>query len=149
MEFECTVEVAAEPATVWAVMSDVERWPQWDPAVTAVERLDAGPLAVGSEARIRQPRLPSQRWRVTELEDGRAFVWEARSAGVRTVGWHRIAAGEQGRSVVTLGVRSTGALARVVDLFAGSLTRRYVAVEAEGLRRRSESAEGPAAGRAT
>lgn len=41
---------------MFAALADVERWPAWLIAsgIVRVERLDAGPLAVGSRLRIRQ-----------------------------------------------------------------------------------------------
>ena len=59
--------------------------------MTSVERLDDGPLAVGSRARV----APGQRarvWTVTRLEPGRLFAWEARALGVRMNGSHHLEA---------------------------------------------------------
>ena len=55
-------------------MSDVERWPQWTESVTSVQRLEPGPLAMGSRARIKQPRLLRATWQVTAIEAGRSFL---------------------------------------------------------------------------
>src|SRR5688572_7852445 len=73
MDVEQTIEIDAPRKTVWAVMIDVERWPEWTPTTTSVELLDRGPFVVGSRARIRQPRLPVVIWTVTTLESERYF----------------------------------------------------------------------------
>ena len=64
------VTIAASPARVWAILTDVERLAPADPQVDTVERLEPGPLVVGSRTRLRQPRLPEAVWTVTELDEG-------------------------------------------------------------------------------
>ncbi|MFD9566289.1 SRPBCC family protein [Streptomyces sp. NPDC059994] len=41
--------------TIWNLQTDVERWPSWQPPVTSVKRLDAGPLRSGSRFRWTTP----------------------------------------------------------------------------------------------
>ena len=72
-----SVTIAAAPERVWRLLVDVEGWPSRIPTVDLVERLDAGPLAVGSRTRLRLPRLPEGVWTVTELDEGRSFTWES------------------------------------------------------------------------
>lgn len=48
MQFEISMDIAAAPETVWAVLTGVERWPQWIASTTRVQRLDDGPFKVGS-----------------------------------------------------------------------------------------------------
>jgi carbon monoxide dehydrogenase subunit G len=135
-----TIAIAAPPAAVWAVMSDVERWHEWTPTVTSVRLLDAGPLAVGTRARIVQPKLPTLVWRVTEVEPGRSFRWETRGFGGGAVAWHEVADDGRGGTVATLGIEQTGWLNALLARWIRPLTERYVTTEAEGLRRRSEAA---------
>jgi hypothetical protein len=103
-----------------------------------VERLDSGPLQVGSTARIKQPKFPPTVWRVTDLELGRSFSWAAGGPGVTTVGSHRITPRDDGVDV-TLSIRQTGPLAWLMGLLTSRLTQRYVQMEANGLKRRSEN----------
>lgn len=140
---ETSVEIAATPEDVWAVLVDVERWPQWTNSMSDVKFIDPGPLAVGSRVRIKQPRLPPTVWEVTALEPVRSFTWKATAPGVTTVADHRLAAAAADHVTVTLSIQRSGALAGLVDRLFGRLTREYVGMEAEGLKRRCETATGP------
>jgi uncharacterized membrane protein len=139
MIIEERVHMAAPADRVWAVMSDVERWPQWTPTVTSVERLDARPFGVGSRFRVRQPKLPTAVWTVTALEPGRYFEWRNASPGLTSVGGHRVTAGADGATSVTLTLTWSGWLTPLIRLLYGKLSRRYVQTEGESLKRRSES----------
>ena len=55
--FEHTFDVDAPPSQVWFVSTDVERMPEWSTSMTKVVLEPKGPLAVGSTARITQPKL--------------------------------------------------------------------------------------------
>ena len=136
-----TVTVDAPPERVWAVVADVERWPERIPTVTAVERLDAGPLRVGSRTRLEQPRLPTAVWTVTELAEGSSYTWESRSPGVTVTAAHVVEPHPDGSRLI-LSVTVSGPMSRIGWLMTRSLTRRYVETEAASLRR---VAEDPAA----
>jgi uncharacterized membrane protein len=141
--FSVTTEIDAPPERVWAVMRDVERWPEWTPSVTSVQRLDGGPFTVGSRAHIRQPKLPPADWRVTELDEGRSFAWVTRSPGVRVTGRHSVEPREGG-SRVTLSLDFAGLLGPLVARLTRGLNERYLALEARGLTERSEGRAGAA-----
>ncbi len=138
MDIERSIEIAAPRATVWGVMADVERWPEWTPTMTSVERLDGGPFAVGSRVRIRQPRLPTAVWTVTAFEPERYLEWQNASPGLESLAGHRLE-GAAGGTRVTLSLRWRGWVAPVLRLFYGRLARRYVQTEAEGLKQRCEA----------
>ena len=55
--FQTETEIDASAELVWATIRDVERWPEWTPTVTSVRLRTPLPLAVGSRAVIRQPKL--------------------------------------------------------------------------------------------
>ncbi len=132
-----TAAVAAAPEAVWDLFIDVERWPEMTQSISQVRRVDSGPLRVGSEAVVEQPRLPRARWRVTQLEPGRSFTWETTALGVTTVGGHAVEAGPRG-SVVTLTLQVRGPLARPVYALVRGRSRRYLSMEVEGFRRAAE-----------
>lgn len=138
-DFHIHVEIQASPEVVWAVMRDVERWPEWTPTVTSVRLLDKGALTIGSRAIVRQPKLPPARWRMTELDEpGRSFTWVSWGPGVRVIARHSVEVCGAG-SQATLSLRFSGVLATLFAYITRGLNRRYLALEAEGLKQRSEN----------
>jgi len=138
--YSTRVEVDAEMAKVWEVMSDVARWPQWTASVSEVQRLDTGEFAVGSRARVRQPRLRPATWTVESLEPGAAFSWWTASPGARIVGDHRIVPGQGDAGVaVVLTATMSGPMAGLAHLLYGRLTQRYLEIEAAGLKKACET----------
>jgi uncharacterized protein YndB with AHSA1/START domain len=139
VEYEVAIEIAAPPERVWAVLVDVERWPEWTSTMTGVRRLDRGPFGMGSAARVKQPRLPATAWRVTRFEPGRSFSWTARGPGMRTEAGHRLAPGSAGSVTVTLTIRQSGLLAAPLGWLMSRLTRRYLDTEGQSLKRLCET----------
>ena len=138
MEQSTRIDIEAPVDRVWEVLRDVERWPEWTSTVTSVRRLDNGPLAGGSRARIEQPRIPPTEYVVTELEPSRSFTWVATGPGVRTTARHLLEALGTGGTRVTLAVEQAGLVGAVMGRFYRRLTDRYLATEAEGIKARSE-----------
>ena len=137
MDFDISVDIAASPDIVWAVMSDGERWPQWTASVTSVRLLDPGPLRIGTRAWIKQPRFPPARWIVTALEPGRSFTWKSGGPGVWVHAHHSVAPVATGTRA-TLRLHYEGLLARLLGRLTAGITNRYLAMEAAGLKKRSE-----------
>jgi len=132
------VDIDAPPEKVFALLCDVERWPEWTPTMTSVQRLDQGPLTVGSSAQICQPKLRTAVWKVTELEAMRNFTWVARSPGLRMKAGHLVERQGMG-SRVQLSFELSGLMARVVSRLYGGLIEQYVTTESQKLKARSES----------
>jgi uncharacterized protein YndB with AHSA1/START domain len=130
--FETSRHIDAPPDRVWPVLVDVARWPEWTPTIDSVERLDSAPFAVGSRARVRQPRLPRAEWEVTELEAGHHFTWEAAGPGLRTIARHEVRPDGDGCRV-TLSIEQTGPMGGVAALVWRGLTQRYIELEAQSL----------------
>jgi uncharacterized membrane protein len=137
VRIEVSVEIGRPPDLVWPVLIDVERWPEWTASVTGVERLDRAPFGMGSRVRIRQPRLKTMVWQVSEFQPGKLFIWQARNVGISVIGCHQIRPGEGG-STVTLRVDQSGWLSPILKPFFAPLTQKYVDMEASGLKKRCE-----------
>jgi hypothetical protein len=121
-----------------AVLCDVERWPEWTSTVSSVRRIDDGPFAVGSRAQIRQPKLLPALWEVTDLDERSHFTWVTHSPGVQVTGRHLVEQNGSG-SRVTLLLEFSGPLGALLARLYRSLNERYLAIEAKGLKDRSEA----------
>jgi uncharacterized membrane protein len=137
--FRYTVEIFAPPERVWQVLIDVERWPEWTPTVTRVERLEASPFAIGSRTKIWQPQLMANAWRVTALDERAGdFTWEASRPGIKVIAAHRLEPTSDGvRVTLTLDYR--GLLGPLMALQLKGLNWDYLTKEAQGLKRRCEA----------
>jgi len=135
--FEVSIEIDRPPDTVWSILTDLERWPEWTASVTGIERLDRAAFGMGSRVRIRQPKLKTMVWEVSEFQRGRLFSWHARSIGISVVASHEVRRAGHGSSV-TLRVDQEGWLSPLLKLFLGPLAQKYVEMEAQGLKKRCE-----------
>ena len=136
-DFEVTVDIAAPPEIVWAIMTDAARWHEWTPSVTSIRLLDVGPLRVGSRALFRQPRFPPARWTVTALEPGRSFTWKSGAPGMWVHAHHSVVPAPAG-SRARLSVKYEGFVGQLLGRLTRTITERYLALERDGLKRRSE-----------
>ena len=138
-DFHHVVEIRVSPADVWKVLLDVERWPEWTTSVSKVQRMDIGPLTLGSRTRIWQPKLMPAVWQVTSLdEQRRIFAWTTHTFGIKIVGRHQVDA-VGARSRVTLSLNYTGVVGAVLARAYRDLNWDYLAREANGLRTRCEA----------
>ncbi|HSK91182.1 MAG TPA: SRPBCC family protein, partial [Euzebyales bacterium] len=123
MGHEDTITIAAPVDVVWQLVERVEDWPSFTPTMTSVERLDDGPIRVGSRARVDQPGQRPAVWTVTRLERPRLFAWQTRVMGVTMTGVHELEARDRG-CASTLRVELSGVGARLLGLLAGSRIAR-------------------------
>ena len=144
---ECGVEIEAPAGVVWDVFSYVERWPEWTASVTRLVALDGPGLAVGKRFEIKQPRMPRLVWEVTEVTPGASWTWVQRSPGGQTVARHEVIPESDRRTRVRQQLDQRGPVGSLVGLLMRGMTRRYLELEADGLRARSEQrrVDGPSA----
>ena len=136
-QFAISIDVPAPPDRVWQVMSDVERWHEWTPSVSKIKRWKSGSLAVGHRAMVYQPRFPPAMWKVTAIEPGRSFTWVSVAPGLRVVATHGVAAAGSGTRA-TLSLDYQGLFGGLMARLTRAITERYLALEANGLKARSE-----------
>jgi uncharacterized membrane protein len=135
---ESSIEIAAPAAVVWDVFTDVERWPEWTESVERLTALDGSSIEVGRRFEIKQPRLPKLVWEVTQLMPGVTWTWRQRSFGGTTLAIHEVAALDGDHTVVRQRIDQRGPVGVTVGLLMRRLTRRYLTLEGEGLKARSE-----------
>jgi len=142
---DSSVEIDAPAPLVWDVFSDVERWPEWTASVTRIVALDGPGLAVGKRFGIKQPRMPKLVWEVTEVLPGASWTWVQRSPGGSTLARHDVVAGDRS-TLVRQRLEQRGPVGALVGRLMHGMTRRYLELEAQGLKKRSEQRrlDGPA-----
>jgi hypothetical protein len=137
--FSNSIDIDARREDVWPIMSDVEKWSQWTPSIKHIRLLNGRPLAIGRLAFVRQPRVMPTVWKVTALEPNRSFTWTTGIPGLLfVVAVHSVEDVAKG-SRATLSLTFSGLLGRAVARLTKKLNERYLALEAEGLKRVSES----------
>jgi hypothetical protein len=81
--------------------------------------------------------MPPAEWTVTAVEAGASFTWVSKRPGVTTSATHLVAPTATG-SRVTLTIEQHGPLAALTGALLGGKVRRFVEIEAAGLRERVE-----------
>jgi uncharacterized membrane protein len=143
---EDSIEIDAPPQLVWDVFSDVERWPEWTASVTSLVGRDGPDLAVGKRFAIKQPGMQKLVWRVTEIDPGSSWTWVQRSPGVLVTARHDVISQPGGRTLVRQKLDQRGVLGSLVGRLMVKKTKRFLALEAQGLKARAEQrsrADGP------
>jgi uncharacterized protein YndB with AHSA1/START domain len=135
---ESSIEIAAPAAVVWTIFTDVEHWPEWTASVERLAALDGPSIEVGHRFEIRQPRFPKLVWEVTDVAPGVAWTWRQRSFGGTTLATHELTALDGERTLVRQRIDQRGPVGVAVGLLTRRLTKRYLTLEGEGLKARSE-----------
>jgi uncharacterized protein YndB with AHSA1/START domain len=84
LPISASVDIAAPPEQVWAVVGDVTRMPEWSPELRRLRVLGRSPVRPGSTL-LGLNRRGWAAWptssTVTRLEPGRAVAWRTRESG--------------------------------------------------------------------
>lgn len=143
MKWQHSLTIKAPAAKVWDLTIDVSNLPSLTPTMQQVERLDDGPLAVGSRTRIKQPMQAPAVWTVTRIDPGRTFVWQTKRLWLTMSGVHELEdLGAECRN--TLSVELTGPGSRLLGLLVGATVRKAIGTENAGFKSAAEGSGPPA-----
>lgn len=73
MQFSASTTINATPETIWAILTDAPRYPEWDPVVDRIE----GRIAPGEKIKAYTKLSPGRAFpaKVTEFTPGRKMIW--------------------------------------------------------------------------
>lgn len=131
---QAEVGINASPEKVWAALTDIARWPEWQPGVTAA-KLEGG-LAVGGVFRWKAKGLGIVST-IRELERLKRIVWTGISPGMRAVHVWTFAATAAGTRVTTRESMS-GWLAFILRVASPGFLEKSVTLSLKALKGRSE-----------
>ena len=132
------IVIRAPVERTWGVLAELERWPEWTASMRSVRALGDGPPGMGARYRVEQPKLQPAVFTIRDWRPPRSFTWKMGSAGLSAVATHTLVPKPEGCEL-ELRLDYGGVLGGLVAALAGKLTRDYMKLEAEGLKRRSES----------
>jgi ligand-binding SRPBCC domain-containing protein len=142
MLIRSSVAIDAPARLVWDVFSDVEQWSEWTPSVTRLVGLDGPNIVVGKRFEIKQPRMPKLVWEVTEVTPGVSWTWAQRSLGGSCLARHNVIAESECRTLVRQEIDQRGVFGVLVGWLMLRTTKRYLELEGQGLKARSEQLRG-------
>jgi hypothetical protein len=119
--FECEATLEAGPAAVWAVWTDVARWPEWDVS-KEIARLD-GPFEPGVSGWAKQRGNLGGSFTITVVEPGRRWVSECPVLLGKVVFDHTLEPVAKRRVRVVKRVEAEGGIAPLIRLFVPKMRR--------------------------
>ena len=72
-EFSASINTKAAPETIWTILTDADKYPEWDPVAERIE----GRIAPGETVKAYTKLAPGRAFpaKVTEFEPGRKMTW--------------------------------------------------------------------------
>lgn len=124
--------IGAPIEKVWALATDIERWPELIGGIEGVELLTDASFGEGirwRETRRMFGRAATEEMWVAEIDPGRSYTVETENHGVRYVSTFTFTAAGDGRTegVVTFGAQPRTNVARVLGTITSAVAARGVA----------------------
>ena len=128
------IDVNADPATVWEVISAIDAWPSWNPAVKAASM--HGPLAEGTTFRWKAgPGTINST--LQQVDPPHVLGWTGKTLGIKAVHVYRLE-DRDGRTTVYTAESWEGLIAR---LLRRSMQRQLETALRPGLERLKQESE--------
>jgi uncharacterized protein YndB with AHSA1/START domain len=132
------IEVAASPEIVWAVLTDIDSWPSWNPEVRSASV--SGPLTKGAQFRWKAgPGTITST--LQSVEPPHAIAWTGKTFGIKAIHVYRLE--PQGDTTIVKSDESWDGL--VVRLLRRPMTKTLQKTTESGLRHLKTEAERRAA----
>ena len=131
--------IEAPAGEVFAVVSDLAAYEQWDPMITSSRLLSEGDVANGTRFEFAMKRMGTQEMEVTNFEAGRSIRLEARSKMMG--GGHRFTLSEEGgrtRLDHELVMQPSG-MFRLMSPLMGMMAKRSLRQSADALEARVQA----------
>ncbi len=122
---------------VWAILMDLEKWPEWTNTVRSIEQVGRNHFGMGSCVRITPLTRGADDWTVTSWQPYRGFTWSRRSFGLVIRTRYTVVPAGIGTKATIL-VRFDGPLAPLAAFLAKRTVVREMEMEAVGLKKRAE-----------
>jgi hypothetical protein len=128
------IEIAAPAETVWDVLTEIERWPSWNPDVKSMSM--EGPVAEGSVFRWKAGpgQITSM---IRRVEPPRLIAWTGKTLGIKAIHFYRLEP-LNGKTIARTEESYEGLVAR---LLRRSLQKTLDRALADGLRYLKNEAE--------
>jgi hypothetical protein len=110
--------------------------------MTRLVGLDGPNIEVGKRFEIKQPRMPKLVWQVTKVTPGISWTWAQRSPGGSCLARHDVIAESECRTLVRQEIDQWGVFGVLVGCLMLRTTKRYLELEAQGRKARSEQVRG-------
>ena len=138
IRFSKQVKIHDFAEVIWNIMVDVEHWNEWTISINRIKKLTTSTFSEGTRLLIEQPKLPKAVWKVSEIEEGKSFAMTKGNFFLKVIARHVLEPVSDG-TLVTLSLEFSGLFAKWVAEKYKSLMEEYLAAEAAGLKKESES----------
>jgi len=137
VRFDHTVQTTASPAQIWALWTDVARWPDWDTELASASL--RGDFGLGATGTLKPKSGPASGFTITDLTPGEGYAFDIRLPLCRLRIERRLAR-EAGGTSFTHEISFEGPMSFVFGALLGGRYRRALPGVMGNLRREAEGA---------